>query len=341
VTLAEMFKSNGYATAAIISADVLNPVFGMNQGFDLYSGNFIGAYDDKGQTDAVDATERAVDWLKKMGSDEPVFLFVHYYDPHPPFRAPSRFSFGHPYDAEVAFVDEQIGELLSVLKNSGRYQDAIIVITSDHGESLGERGILGHTLVLFEEALHVPLIVRFPAAENAGREVRTLTRSIDLMPTILGRVRIPLVSKIDGIDLAKSISGQQNLGSIGSYADTLYMGFPYLHQRSVIRNGWKTISLFNLPPDFNTEERHRSGALLAMLQAEVPEHLVTNCVQIMLNIPDGRVLFNLNRDNDEHYNLNRVKPLLADDMERSLIPGITYHPNNNLVTILKKLGYVQ
>ncbi|MFO8073006.1 MAG: sulfatase [Polyangia bacterium] len=346
LTLAEILGDAGYSTAAIISAGVLSPIFGLNQGFDFYDGDFSGL-DDKTQTDAAAATRRAVAWLEKRRKDERLFLFVHYYDPHPPFSAPPRFRFDHGYDAEVAFVDEQIGKLFSYLEKIERFEDALIVVTSDHGESLGEHAVLGHTIVLYEQTLHIPLLVRFPGAKHGGERVDRLTRNIDLMPTLLSHLGLRPPERIDGASLLSSIGADSSAPEPSSYAETFYAPMVQLHQKSIIDDGWKLISFFTIPPGTAIGRYIESEEIRSKTLEPVPPPMRPNYVQLIKSIPKARALFDLRSDREERVNLYFEKPREAKRLERLLdgmraaVPGERFVPKRNIVEQLRSLGYLQ
>jgi arylsulfatase A-like enzyme len=213
-TLAEILRERGYATAAFVSSFVLDERFGYAQGFDLYDDDFAAGEASLPARDAwrehamqggfdrpADATtRRAVAWLES-GRDpaRPFFLFVHYFDPHAPMRPPeahaARFApepgasrlevrIGR-YDGEIAFVDEQIGLLLDALARAGQGDRTLVAVTADHGEGLLQHGQLAHGVHLYEEAVRVPLMLRWPGVVPAGRVVEAPVALVDLAPTLL------------------------------------------------------------------------------------------------------------------------------------------------------------
>lgn len=225
-TLAERLSAQGYDSAAFVAAFVLHRSFGLDRGF--------GHYDDGPAADAaldqvVHATApadervgRALRWLQdgRQGS-RPFFLWLHLFDPHAPYQPPQDFRAryaGRPYDGEVAFVDSQIARLMAGLDRLGVAESTVVVLTSDHGESLGEHGEQTHGVLLYEATLRVPLIVRLPAGEFAG-EVRSEAATLaDVAPTLLARVGLPAGSGVDGRDLFdKEAGGVRQLGAISEY----------------------------------------------------------------------------------------------------------------------------
>jgi arylsulfatase A-like enzyme/Tfp pilus assembly protein PilF len=183
-TIAERLDAAGYRTGAVIASVILDQGYGLAQGFDDYDDAIAGppratmAMADL-QRDASAVTAAAKQWIARQRG--PWFLWVHYYDPHLPYRAPERFAAaagGRPYDAEVAYVDAELGLLLKSVDRSR----TVVVVTSDHGEALGDHGEPDHGLFLYDATLHVPLIISGPGIQP--RVVTEQVRSIDIAPTV-------------------------------------------------------------------------------------------------------------------------------------------------------------
>lgn len=145
-TLAEAFHDAGYRTAAFVSGFPLDRRFGLARGFDTYDDHLPHGEDRRRSAYVerpADQTTAAVrSWLEG-GTPSPWFLWVHYFDPHSPYEPPPDFAArfaGRPYDGEVAFVDAQIGVLLALLEAKGLAPRTRVLVTADHGESLGEHG---------------------------------------------------------------------------------------------------------------------------------------------------------------------------------------------------------
>jgi arylsulfatase A-like enzyme/Flp pilus assembly protein TadD len=196
-TLPERLRDAGWATGAFVGAYVLAARFGLDQGFDRYDDATTtglaapGGYAERG-ADAV--SDAALAWLES--APRPFFLWTHYYDPHASYRPPppwaERFA-ARPYDGEVAWVDAQLARVIAALRSRGELERTLVVVTSDHGESLGEHGELTHGYLLYDAVLRVPLILRGPGVP-AGRVVDPLVRSVDVAPTVLsllGRAALP------------------------------------------------------------------------------------------------------------------------------------------------------
>ena len=204
LTLAETLRQHGYQTGAAVAAFVLDHRFGLDQGFDAYSDDlpanseferFMVPY-----RHAADVVDSAVGWLQTTGKDRPFFLWAHFFDPHFPYLTPLSFPFyqGHPYDCEIAYVDSQMGRLLAYLEDmpsNGR--PTVIVVTADHGESLGQHGENTHGYFVYNATLAVPLVIRRPDGSRAGKTVRTPVSLADVMPTILDLVGLPVPDELE------------------------------------------------------------------------------------------------------------------------------------------------
>jgi arylsulfatase A-like enzyme/Flp pilus assembly protein TadD len=214
-TLAEILKAAGWRTGAVIAAHPLESRYGIAQGFDLYdedisdpraaAGPALPIF--YGERDARRVTDRALDvWGRLSGG--PRFLWVHYFDTHAPYAAPepwfSRHA-GRPYEAEAAFVDEQVGRLLARIGVEA--PDAVVCVVADHGESLGEHGEKTHGVFVYDATIHVPFLLRAPGRLPAGVRVAAPVSLVDVLPTILALARVAAPPGIAGADLAGLVSG--------------------------------------------------------------------------------------------------------------------------------------
>jgi arylsulfatase A-like enzyme len=189
-TLAERLKRTGYATGAAVSSYILRKETGLDRGFDHYESAFdVGA----GPEVTIAQVQRAGDETLKIARDwiakhegGPLFFFLHLYEPHTPYEPPSpyREQYAHPYDAEIAYSDALVGNFLDFLKARGLYEPALIVLTSDHGEGLGDHGEQEHGIFLYQGVARVPLVVKWPGNQRAGTRVSAAVQLIDLAPTI-------------------------------------------------------------------------------------------------------------------------------------------------------------
>jgi tetratricopeptide (TPR) repeat protein len=175
VVIAEKLKSAGYRTAAFVSAFALARRFGLARGFDVYDDEF-GA--DRAERTARETTDRALAYLAQP-ADAPLFLWVHYYDPHYPYSPPEPFAGRYaknPYLGEVASMDEQLGRLIAAFER--RAAPRAIIVAADHGEGLGEHGEAQHGNLLYQATMHVPLVVAGPGVNAGTSDAPVSLRSI-------------------------------------------------------------------------------------------------------------------------------------------------------------------
>jgi arylsulfatase A-like enzyme/Flp pilus assembly protein TadD len=196
-TAATLLKARGYATGAFVGGFPLDRRFGLTPGFDIYDDRMTksGAPGEPAErerpADAV--VKAALDWIGMQNGKW--FAWVHVYDPHEPYQPPGEFATrfaDRPYLGEVSWTDAALGPLFDRLRSLPR--PTLVVVTGDHGESLGEHGERTHSLFAYEPTLHVPLIVseieREPTAAK-GRVIDTPVRHVDLLPTILASAGAP------------------------------------------------------------------------------------------------------------------------------------------------------
>lgn len=224
-TLAERFKAAGYATCAVMPALTLAAHLGFDRGFD----QFIFENQGHSRVSGPWSTAQALAFLRE-NAGRPSFLYVHMWDVHynynPPVPYALKFQAGRPpgpgenddvtarvlqpdrfeelppdrlawlegqYAGEILFTDEEIGHILKEVDRLGRAENTIIVVTADHGEAFQEHGRLGHTVHLYEEQTHVPLLVRWPGHIAPARILRPPVGLVDLAPTLLELAGIPFV----------------------------------------------------------------------------------------------------------------------------------------------------
>ncbi len=209
-TMAEILKEHGFRTGAFIGAYVLDSKYGLDQGFDVYDDDLHGGtkapmfmFDERPARMVVD---RALDWLQR-DDDRRFFVWLHFFDPHANYAPPPPFDVlydSNPYEGEIAYVDSQIARLLEALRNQGRLDSTLIVLTSDHGEGLGEHGEKTHSLLLHDATVRVPLIMRHPHLPQ-GTRVQGQVRTVDILPTALDLLRVPADIASDGVSLAPAM----------------------------------------------------------------------------------------------------------------------------------------
>jgi arylsulfatase A-like enzyme/predicted Zn-dependent protease len=235
-TLASILKANGYATGGSVSSFVIRGETGINRGFDEYD-DLMTVSPMESLTswtrDGDLSRELLEKWIDK-NSGPRVFGFLHLYEPHGPYTPPEPFKTrfaSEPYDGEIAGADAIVGKFLDDLRAKGLYDRALIVIMSDHGEGLGDHGEIAHGVLLYNEAIQVPLLVKLPGGERAGQEVTSVASIVDLLPTILGRLGIAAPKQLDGIDLFSPAAP----GDRAIYSESYYQRLHY---------GWKELLSF-------------------------------------------------------------------------------------------------
>jgi len=216
-TLAEQLRDAGYSTAACVGCFVLDRRFGLDRGFEFYdfrvtASGYLPLKPDFNERGARAVTDAALTWLQHR-DDRPFFLWVHYFDPHRPYRSPLQNQpefHDRPYDAEIAHVDAQLGRLLAHLDAAGLRDHTLIVVVGDHGESLGEHGEPSHGLFLYDSTMRVPLILAgsglFDQPWRLGDRQVSL---VDLRPTLEDLLGLPHHEPCDGVSLFAAVDPER------------------------------------------------------------------------------------------------------------------------------------
>ena len=224
-TLAERLAAHGWRTGGFVAGPWLSRPFGLAQGFERWDDTQIDSV--VGRL-AEQVTDAALAWVRELGPDEPAFLFLNYYDPHGPYGAPAPFTlrfvegapepvdgrwprkvlrevlergeaaFGDLYDGEIAYADHHLGRLFDGLAELGRFDDALVVVTADHGEWLGEAGLWGHGDDLGEVELAIPLVVRPPGGLKGGALSDLAVQQTDVVPIVLDALGLPRPDEVQG-----------------------------------------------------------------------------------------------------------------------------------------------
>ncbi|HET6202550.1 MAG TPA: sulfatase-like hydrolase/transferase [Planctomycetota bacterium] len=238
--LAGRLSAAGFATAAFLGSSVLDPSTGLARGFEVYDSP---RYSSSGGTRAADeTTSRAISWLGAVPAGRRFFLWVHYFDPHDPYAPPEpwdgRFR-GRAYEGEIAFADAELARLLEPLRRSGRLEETLVCVTADHGEALGEHEEPTHGLFLYEATARVPLLFRHPPSIPVVR-VRGIARLVDVAPTLLDLVGLPLPPDFQGRSLAPSLRAGRIDPALPAYLESeilLHLGGAPL--RAIRTEEWK------------------------------------------------------------------------------------------------------
>lgn len=245
----QILRASGYRAAAFVSAwPLTNRLTQIGAWFDHYDEELTRRYQLFNSSRwAEDVTPRAIGWLKQNArGGKPFFLWIHYFDPHAPYEFREHFAdlarngtaapaaIADPgmrervrnYDTEVAYTDWHLGKLLAAIDELKLRDSTLVVLTADHGESLGEHGYVGHGRHLYENIIHIPLIVRFPGKVKAGHTVDTPVSLLDIGPTILDlaladtleKKRAPL--SFVGRSLAPALAAEDRLAERRIYSMT-------------------------------------------------------------------------------------------------------------------------
>jgi choline-sulfatase len=231
--LPDLLHSHGYHTAAFVGASILDPTGsapGFERGFDAYDAHF---HEPKPGEDryhsierrAEDVSHHALDWLS-VHTQGPFFLWIHFYDAHDPYDPPEPFKTRYasePYDGEIAYTDSVLGELIGVLQKHGLYKETVIAVAADHGEAFGEHGEERHGMFLYDETIHVPLLLKLPDGFTKRRDEPSIDQRVELAevaPSLLELAGIPIPATMQAqslfplidaarMDAAQSASGDK------------------------------------------------------------------------------------------------------------------------------------
>ncbi len=252
-TLAEVLQQQGYRTGAFIASFTLDSRNGLDRGFEVYDDDMATAYDHRGDDNLGEyrpgdrVTNSALAWLEGQSGEEPFFCWVHLFDPHLPYY-PHRELSDTPlgaragYDAEVAFMDMQVGRLTAFLTREDLAESTLVVAVGDHGEGLDEHGELDHGYMLYGTTLHVPLMFSLPGTIQGGRRVGAVVSLVDLYATILDLLDVGEVGERSGRSIAAALFGHE-IGSLPSYGETdlPFTTFNWSPLQSLTTAKWKYI----------------------------------------------------------------------------------------------------
>ncbi len=199
-TLAEVLRSQGYQTHAVVSHFVFQPKLGFDQGFDTYDISALDKGSPHRTATSQEVTDKALATIEGRDPARPWLLWAHYFDPHSEYLAHEGHDFGATpmdrYDSELAFTDEHVGRLLDTLRKRGDLDNTWIVLTADHGEEFRDHGGTQHSGELYEELVHVPLLIVGPGVQP--QRVPAVVRNSDLAPTLLSLLGVPAPEAFTG-----------------------------------------------------------------------------------------------------------------------------------------------
>ncbi len=264
-TLAEVLKRNGLKTAAFVSSFTVDSRFGLDQGFDTYddllSPNM--AYKGLNSERRADAVYSSFSrWLDENSTSH-FFSWVHFFDPHIPYDPPSPYReefLNNPYDGEIAYMDFYVGKVVEKLKEQGLLEKTLIILAGDHGEAFGEKQEEWHGVFIYESTMRIPLVFYCTASLPPGECVEARVRLIDLMPSVLDMMKIPIPEEIQGASLLPYIQGKKKQ-DLSTYIESYYPreNYGWSELVGLIDGTWKYIQapkpeLYNLSLDPGEEK---------------------------------------------------------------------------------------
>ncbi|MGE0813574.1 MAG: sulfatase-like hydrolase/transferase [Vicinamibacterales bacterium] len=241
-TLATTLKAAGYRTGAFVGAFVLDARYGLTRGFDRYDDHYGTDTDSRSfafaERPGADVVQAAGDWILAPGAAAPWLAWVHLFDPHAPYAAPADYRAGRtPYDAEVAYADAMVGRLLDRL-GPAVLDRTLIVVTADHGESLGDHGETTHGLFAYDSTIAVPLIIAGGGVTPAI--VEAPVGHDDILPTAADLLGVAAPDGMDGQSAARPLAPDRAV-----YIEALdaYLTRNWAPLTGVATGAWKYIHL--------------------------------------------------------------------------------------------------
>ena len=299
-TLAEILGDAGYSTGAVVASFPLDSQFNLDQGFDDYNDDYRQDWTDDEigartvfafgfiERKADQVSEAAQRWLDEHG-DERFFLWAHYFDPHQAYEPPSPYDslFASAlYDGEIAFMDEGFGTLLDALDAKGLLDTTIIVVVGDHGESLDQHGEPTHAAYIYDTTVRIPLLIAAPGSQQAtGESVKRQVRTIDIAPTILDLLGLPVHADMQGSSLVSELRDPESGPERPALMETHFSHYHYQWAplRGLRTDRWKYV------------------------------------------LAPKRELYDLADDPGEVHNLVRAQPEIAADLDRQLDEQFRQH----------------
>lgn len=243
--MTDALRARGYATAAFVSAFVLHRRFGLNRGFDSYDdglnlSNDLGSHGERRGDLTCNA---AIKWLsnRKPG---PFFMWLHLFDPHEPYSAPPPFNeMSDAYDGEIAYTDSQIARVIDALSRVEHWDNSLVVIVGDHGESLMEHGEPTHGLFLHDSTLRVPFILHWPGRVPKGRVIDAPVELVDIFPTVADFIGMAPLERWSGRSLRPTWEADDSWSDRQIYSETQYpwRSYGWAPMTSLVRGNWRYV----------------------------------------------------------------------------------------------------
>jgi len=265
VTLAERLRDRGFLTSAFVASFNVDSRFGVDQGFALYDDRaddeqMLKTFRSERRGDKV--ADAFLGWLEGNAKSR-FFSWVHFFDPHMPHDPPSPYKeefAGDLYDGEIAFMDHELGRIIDGLRAKGILDRTLIVLAGDHGEALGDKEELDHGIFIYDGTMKVPLIFYGDKRLPSGLVVDSKVRLIDLMPSVLDMLGIPVNPEVQGTSLLPYIEGKKD-GDLPCYLESYYPPetFGWSELVGIVDGDWKFIraprsELYNLKTDAKEEK---------------------------------------------------------------------------------------
>jgi len=350
--IAKVLNENGYATIALMGSKMVHSLV---PGFDIVDLTPVAKKDNT----SIEVTDKAVTFITD-NSERKFFMWIHYWDPHDPYKPPAEYVYpDNPdeefnkfmymqrrYDGEIKHVDHEFGRVLDLLKELDINQKTLIVVTADHGEAFGEHKkgdfapnnpddlTRGHYQTVYDEELHTPLVIFNPANPHAGKRFSTLTQEIDIFPTILDIVNISIPKAIEGKSLKGVIDGQVKKVNDYTFSILKYVDNELMEMRQNKKNKKKRgINKFN--KGLRATLRTDRWKLIRFVNTESGVEKITY------------VLYDLEKGEDEDVleQNKEVADAMIEQLELMLKAGNVTNAEVELskeeINILKSLGYIK
>lgn len=226
LTLAEILREHGWDTGAVVASVPVTRQFGIAQGFDFFDDDVSATVEDLhgrritkqnnlffDERTAVRVNDAMLPWLRQTRS-KPFFAWIHYWDAHQPQQPPSPYAElypSDPYQGEIAYVDSSFGVVVDALRETGQWNETLVVVVADHGEGLGQHREDTHSLLAYETTLHVPMILKIPGLDGGARVSRRVG-TVDIVPTILDFLGLEVPAEVQGESLRTAIQDPAQRG---------------------------------------------------------------------------------------------------------------------------------